>query len=501
MSVETGSATNIMATGAEVDAMVIDIGETGLTEHGWCISISQNPSINDKKVNNGSKDNYGNYSNILTGLDPSTKYYVRSYISGNGTVLYGEQLELITSDLSFDIDFPTNNSILGTGQNYEIRWTANFNDRIKIELSKGGNFVKTIANELENNGSYAWTTNTKLSNADDYNLKLISVENEKVKAETAVFSIYDNALPLVISGEISNISNFSAKAEGSIENFGTESSVVQHGHCWSTNENPTIEDNKTELGTKNTIGNFTSELSNLLDNTTYYVRAYATNIAGTAYGNEINFTATASVTVTDYDGNVYNTVTIGNQVWMAENLKVTHYSDGTAIPLVTDNAAWANLDNNIIDKAYCYYNNSDANKDTYGALYTYAAASNGNEGGTFQGVCPTGWHLPNDTEWTELENYISNDGHSGTEGTALKSSSGWNNNGNGTDDYGFTAVPAGFRTDFEGVFGGLGNWTYWHISYRFGNACRGLYYSYSYVDPTNHHMSGGYSVRCIKNDN
>ena len=117
-------------------------------------------------------------------------------------------------------------------------------------------------------------------------------------------------------------------------------------------------------------------------------------------------------TLVDYDGNFYQTVQIGNQVWMTENLKVTHYADGTTIPLVTDNTAWGNLDDNNTDKAYCYYNN-DANGegDIYGTLYTWAAAMNGassssaNPSGV-QGVCPTGWHLPSNAEWTELTDYL-----------------------------------------------------------------------------------------------
>ncbi len=165
-----------------------------------------------------------------------------------------------------------------------------------------------------------------------------------------------------------------------------------------------------------------------------YVRSYATNTNGTTYGNEVNFTIIGT-SVSDYEGNEYGVVQIGNQIWMTENLKTTHYADGIAIPLVTYNTAWANLGDNNTDDAYCYYNNSQ-----YGALYIWAAAMNGavsstaNPGG-IQGACPDGWHLPSDAEWAELVNSISNDGHSGTEGTALKSTSGWNSDGNGTYIY------------------------------------------------------------------
>ncbi len=130
---------------------------------------------------------------------------------------------------------------------------------------------------------------------------------------------------------------------------------------------------------------------------------------------------------TDVDGNNYSVVSIGTQIWMAENIRVTRYTDGTAIPLITDNDAWDALDNNNTDKAYCWYDNDSISYfQTYGALYTYAAAVNGDSrGSNVQGVCPDGWHLPNEDEWTTLENYISDNGHEGSEGTALKTSSGW----------------------------------------------------------------------------
>ena len=102
------------------------------------------------------------------------------------------------------------------------------------------------------------------------------------------------------------------------------------------------------------------------------------------------------------DGKVYNIVKIGNQWWMAENLNAIKYSDGTAIPLVEDTAAWNNLTE--IDKAYCYYDNDVSNGDIYGALYTWVAAMNGavssdaNPSGV-QGICPAGWHMPSDEEW------------------------------------------------------------------------------------------------------
>jgi uncharacterized protein (TIGR02145 family) len=200
----------------------------------------------------------------------------------------------------------------------------------------------------------------------------------------------------------------------------------------------------------------------------------------------------AGSTLTDADGNTYNTVWIGNQQWMAENLKVTKTVNGNVIPLITDDTEWSNLGDNNTDSAYCYYSNSTDSLAKYGALYTYAAAKN---------ACPTGWHLPSDAEWTELENYISNDGHSGTEGTALKSTSGWNNSGNGTDNYGFSALPGGFRGSSNGTFNYVGYYGYWWSATGYNSSdayLRSLDYNNSVVNRHNYGKSNGFSVRCVR---
>ena len=205
-------------------------------------------------------------------------------------------------------------------------------------------------------------------------------------------------------------------------------------------------------------------------------------------------------TVTDYDGNTYNTIQIGSQWWMAENLKTTHYANGKEITLVEDGIAWGTT-----EKAMCYYDNSSANADTYGALYNWAAAMNGAVSSTanpsgIQGACPDGWHLPSDGEWTELIDYLSNNGYSGTEGIALKSTIGWYDSGNGTDNFGFTALPGG-------LCGGDGEFEFLSLDARFWSATEVvdsgvrhclLNFEYSDVERFNQEKNKGFSVRCAK---
>jgi uncharacterized protein (TIGR02145 family) len=148
--------------------------------------------------------------------------------------------------------------------------------------------------------------------------------------------------------------------------------------------------------------------------------------------------------VTDYDGNTYHTIRIGNQVWMAENMKTTKYSNGTEIPLVNTSGAWATL--TATDKAYCWYNDDLSDKETYGALYNWAAAMNGEASSDFnpsgvQGICSTGWHLPSSSEWSTLIAYL---GGTSIAGGKLKETgtAHWSSPNTGANnESGFTALP------------------------------------------------------------
>lgn len=218
------------------------------------------------------------------------------------------------------------------------------------------------------------------------------------------------------------------------------------------------------------------------------------NVYPTTYVDSIIFyrpvkTNTSANTVTDINGNSYKTVTIGTQVWMAENLRTTKYKDGSSIPNVTDNSQWWALTTG----AWSNYNNNSQNDNTYGKLYNWHAVNTGK-------LCPTGWHVPTDAEWTVLTDYLSANGHSGTEGKALKSTTGWNSNVNGTDNYGWNGLPGGYRS-FDGYFISFGYGGYWWSSsyaarsdgvYRFLNYFSDGVYSYNYD------KDYGFSVRCLR---
>ena len=225
-------------------------------------------------------------------------------------------------------------------------------------------------------------------------------------------------------------------------------------------------------------------------------------------------------TVSDYDGSTYNTIKIGNQWWMTENLKTTHYANGTEIQLVENTNDWDNL--GIKNKAMCYYDNSSTNANVYGALYTWVAAMNGANSSSLnpsnvQGVCPSGWHLPSDEEWKQLEMYIGmsqtdadDTGYRGTnEGSKLAGNSGLWTDGNLKNDAtfgisGFTALPGGNRGGC-GKFRHLGkNADFWSATKNDAGASfawgRDLGYDTSKVARNYIFKPGGLSVRCIKDD-
>lgn len=297
--------------------------------------------------------------------------------------------------------------------------------------------------------------------------------------------------PVLSTKDIHSITPTTANCGGNITYDGG-ATVTARGVCWSTTQDPTIADNKTTDGTG--TGSFTSVITGLTATTTYFVRAYATNSAATSYGNELVF-QTYTGTISDVDGNVYNTITIGTQTWMAENLKTTKFNDNTAIPLVTDVPTWAALS----APGYCWYNNdAAAYKTTHGALYNwYAVDSVSNE---FKNVCPAGWHIPTDAEWTTLITFLGGDSVAGGKMKEAGTANWQSPNAGATNESGFTALPGGGRY-YDGNFsskGSIGGW--WSSTELLSSSARGryLYYNYSLIYRGSGSKRDGFSVRCLK---
>jgi uncharacterized protein (TIGR02145 family) len=291
-------------------------------------------------------------------------------------------------------------------------------------------------------------------------------------------------LATILTTVPSSIASTTAISGGNITSDGG-GSITASGVCWNTTTNPSITDSHTTDGTG--TGSFNSNLTGLSMGTSYYVRAYAINSAGTAYGNQVTF----NTLIADIEGNLYNIVTIGTQVWMAENLRATKYNDNTSIPLVTDNTAWGNL----ITPGYCWYNNDETtNKQLLGALYNWNTVIT-------EKLCPAGWHVPTDDQWTTLTTYL---GGESIAGGKLKETGNihWTNGNVGaTNETGFTALPGGDR-DYNGLFSRIGMTGTWQSSTPYVG--KGMYIiMYGNQAAVSHSSSAkvnGYSVRCLKDN-
>ena len=209
-------------------------------------------------------------------------------------------------------------------------------------------------------------------------------------------------------------------------------------------------------------------------------------------------------TMTDQDGNIYETVQIGNQTWMAENLKVTHYRNGDAIPTGYSNSEWTNLSTG----AYTVYDNNESNADTYGYLYNWYAMNDS------RNIAPDGWHIPTDEEWMELEMALgmseseaNSTGWRGTDqGSQLAGRADlWNNgdleNNSNFGTSGFNALPGGYRYANNGYYGYMGTSGYFWSSTVFGDydaRSRGLSYSVSEVYRNYYYKSYGFALRLLR---
>jgi uncharacterized protein (TIGR02145 family) len=216
-------------------------------------------------------------------------------------------------------------------------------------------------------------------------------------------------------------------------------------------------------------------------------------------------TANKTVTFTfaeckDGDNNYYPVVQINAHLWMAENLKTTKYNDGTAIPNVTVDATWAAATRD----AYCDYSNTPANSTTYGRLYNWYAVDNNaatkvaSNGG--KNVCPTGWHVSSDAEWTTLTTYLGGESVAGGKLKETGTTHWASPNTGATNETGFTALPGGYRF-FNGSYGNIVYvgccWGSTELSTA-GAWSRDVYYDYSYVIRTSFRKQGGFSVRCVR---
>lgn len=314
-------------------------------------------------------------------------------------------------------------------------------------------------------------------------------------------NIDSTMLPTVTTDSVTFIFHNSSIVYGTIISEGG-TSLKAIGFCWNTTGKPDITDIHTNSAGHQ--GSFSDTLSGLTPASTYYVRAFATNSIGTAYGAEVQFTTLGPVngapcpgvpTVTDYNGNIYSTVQIGSQCWMRENIRVRNYNDGIPIQKITNDSIWNYLYTSLAPARCWYQNDSAANAVLYGALYNWYAVKT-------EKLCPPGWHVPTQSEWETLNTYL---GGSNISGGSMKATTHWKSpNTAATNVSGFTALPGGARAG--GTFVGYEESAAWwsstvYIPVGVGESwLRRLTSQTSKLYTFAISNTVGYSVRCILSD-
>ncbi len=300
-----------------------------------------------------------------------------------------------------------------------------------------------------------------------------------------------------------SITTTSAILGGSITNEGW-GEILERGICLDTSKTPSIENHRIVLGEG--IGAFKKKVTGLIPGTAYHVRAYATNSVGTSYGEEYIF-STLYGSVTDVDGNVYPTVKLGNQIWMAEDLKTTKYRDGNPLPFVQDNNSWDDL----TEGAYKEYTYTTSNPLPFsevftnrGIFYNWYAVETGK-------LCPYGWHVPAQDEWFGL--YVNPakyayDGNFYNITKALAAKTGWSqlnpyyNQGDPGDDLsknnstGFSAMPTHSTSN-------MSEDCYWWTATEENETNANSFYLWGFGNSNLGNISSfknnGFTIRCVKN--
>jgi len=316
------------------------------------------------------------------------------------------------------------------------------------------------------------------------------------------FSTSKIEVPSLTTAEAISICQKTAMSGGTIISD-NGSTIVSRGICWSKDHDPTLGDSIkiSDSG----LPSFTAMMRPLDVNETYYVRAWATNRAGTSYGNEITLKTLEYGNLSDLDNNPYRTIIIGSQEWMADNLRTTKYSNGETIPNITTDDEW----NQQIDGAFCWYENNESSyKNLYGALYNWYTVAD------IRGICPAGWHVPGDADWTVLTDYLTANGYgyggsgediakslSATLGWTVNSFEGTVGNDQPANNWsGFEAVPGGVRIK-NGPFAVAGYtssmWSASEHSFTYGNAIS-LSGEFNSVFRGYTFKQDGGAVRCLK---
>ncbi|MBU6219730.1 MAG: hypothetical protein KGQ50_03685 [Bacteroidetes bacterium] len=485
-TVTTTPVTSITSNSAISGGNVTASGGGVISARGVVWNTSPTPTLSHFKTTNGTGT--GTFTSNLTSLTPpGTTYYVRAYVTNNRGTAYGNEVTFTSLAVPPTVVTKPVTTITSTsaisGGTISLTGGAPHSEK---GLVYGTARNPTILNSKisDNTAGSDWTTNiTGLTGNTKYYVRAYAI-NSAGTAYGGLDSFNTSPLvPIIATDPVASITKTTAVSGGNISSDGG-SAITARGIVWNKTGNPLVGTDSIRTDASMTTGLYTLNLGNLNSGITYYVRAYATNAVGTAYGNQLTFTTQP---VLDTIGNQYTTITINGKEWFKENLKTTKYANGTDISNVTDNGSW----NNLSTGAWAYYDNNITNDPIYGKLYNWYAVSD------VRGLCPTGWHVATDADWTSL---TANFGMDAAAGNELKSTISWTTPNLNSNTSGFGAAPGGGRGG--GLFGDITNKGFWWTSTLFDSSnsyARRLEYNLDTVVRYYESNKSGFSVRCVKN--
>ena len=514
-SLTTRELLNITNTTATGGGSITNDGGSSITAKGICWGISPNPTTFDSKTTDGPGTT--TFTSFITGLSANVTYYVRAYATNSTGTGYGNQQTFTTSSTSNTLPEVTSTSVTGL-TTIQATFNAEVNSQGGGTVTERGAVWNTSGNPTVNSnrvptgaGTGVYTaTLTGLSGGSNCYVRAYAINNFGISYGVEIpFTTLFGLATLTTNNVVAQ--SITASSGGNINDNGG-STVTARGVVWNTSGNPTISDSKTIDGSG--TGSYVSSMTSLSPSSTYYVRAYATNSNGTAYGNERTFsTNIITSTVNDGDGNVYNTISIGSQVWLRENLRATKFNNGDPISYVENNIEWTQgqVWENLSPKfSYPQFNESDRLKT--GNLYNYFVVSDP------RNICPIGWRTPNSSDWNYLFSYpliqfnmttvVDIGSVPDQNGFWLETPTGANNS-----SY-FTIYPVGVRL-LDGIYDGKGRQTvFWckdldGYDQRFATATGfpvtmnhgGLIsYTSNFLEWRARDRRNGYSIRCIKDN-
>jgi uncharacterized protein (TIGR02145 family) len=502
--IATTDVIEISFTRARSGGEIINSGGAGIVSKGLCWSTVGSPTIADNKTVETTELEI--FSSIMNQLIPNTSYYVRAYATNSAGTGYGNEVSFTTREEQVPL--------LTTAEPQEItQSTAKLTGKI---LDENGSSIVSVG-ICWNTSPEPKITNNKVS-AENKTYGFESVISGlhggttyyvRAYATNATGTGYGNEIifktnpatrPVVETNLCYSLTDHSFKTSGLIKNTGG-AEVTKCGICWNTDPEM-IDLSKMTIVGLNSDNSFLSDITGLQSGTLYYVRAYAYNELGIAFG-DVKLVKTYAVM--DIDGNGYNSVTLGTQTWLKENLKTTKYRNGDPIPTTTQK-----LSDQSINPKYQWDNN------VYGRLYTFYAITDS------RNLCPDGWHVPSVQEWEKFLSWLKNNGYECGIYTytdwycvakALADTILWlrsNRNGViGNTDFpqfrnktGFSGLPSGYWiSSFPGNYFPTqeANWATTNVDLQGYAVVYYMYYDYNNISKSNRSKYDGVSVRCVKN--